>query len=47
MKETAVEWLIENTAMSNDIWADEIEQAKSWKLILTPTKKQNLLVLRN
>ena len=26
---TAVEWLIENTAMSNDIWADEIEQAKA------------------
>jgi hypothetical protein len=27
-QQTAVEWLIENTAMSNDIWADEINQAK-------------------
>jgi hypothetical protein len=28
-QQTAVEWLIENTAMSNDIWADEINQAKA------------------
>ena len=35
-QQTAVEWLIENTAMSNDIWADEIKQAKvmEWKQLV-------------